>query len=83
MTHAILDRIVILSNKLQIASRQLTAAEAQQNSSGNKRKSKSPIPVGAKVQSLRHRVTILKRTKVDLEEIVMGPVVNGIVMHRY
>ena len=73
MGHAILDKTSLLKSQLETATRQFDAAI----SSKNKKKQNE------KAISLRHRIDRLRRTKADLEEIVLGPVIEGIFIHRY
>ena len=73
MGHAILDKTSLLKSQLETATRQYDAAL----SGKNKRKQNE------KAVSLRHRIDRLKRTKADLEEIVLGPLIEGIFIHRY
>jgi cohesin complex subunit SA-1/2 len=69
MSHAVLDQSAILVKKLDVAKRQYDAT---------KRKSG-----GAKSEALKVRVDSLKRSVQDLEEVVMGTVVQGLFVHRY
>jgi len=74
MSHAVLDQSAILVKKLDVASRQYAAAS----------KSKSPgKKEGAKAEALKVRMESLKRSVEDLEEVVLGPVVQGLFVHRY
>lgn len=78
MSHAVLDQSCILAKKMDVASRQYAAAK----------KNKSPTDGGggqggAKVEALKVRMESLKRSVEDLEEVVLGPVVQGLFVHRY
>jgi len=73
VSHAVLDQSAILVKKMDVASRQYAAAA----------KSKSPGKEGAKAEALKVRMESLKRTVEDLEEVVLGPVVQGLLVHRY
>ena len=72
VSHAVLDRSAMLVKKLDVATRQHAAAT----------KNKSPGG-GAKKEALKVRMESLRRSVEDLEEIVMGPVVQGLFVHRY
>ena len=74
MGHAILERTVQLRHKLEVAQRQLEAA---------KKGRRKTIEPGSKAESLQHVVESLKRACEELEELVLGPVTNGLFMHRY
>jgi len=73
ISHAVLDQSALLVKKLDVATRQYAAAK----------KSKSPGKEGAKAEALKVRMESLKRSVEDLEEVVMGPVVQGLFVHRY
>jgi len=78
--HAVLDRSVVLIQKLDVATRQYAAAsKANKKSPGSGGRKK----VGAKAEALKVRMESLKRTVEDLEEVVLGPVVQGLFVHRY
>jgi cohesin complex subunit SA-1/2 len=70
MGHAILDRTLHLTAKLGTATRQYEAFTKQKKS-------------GEKAESLKIQIDNLKRTIDELEELVTGPIMNGIFMHRY
>jgi len=70
MGHAILDRTLHLSDKLATATRQYEASVKQRKS-------------GQKAESLKIHIDTLKRATEELAELVTGPIVNGIFMHRY
>jgi len=70
--HAVLDQSAILVKKLDVATRQYAAA-----------KKKKASPGGAKADALKVRMESLKRSVEDLEEVVLGPVVQGLFVHRY
>ena len=80
LAHAILDKTVYLSDKLDIATRQFAAAIG---GGGNKGKSKSKNATSAKAESLRFQIDSLKRTRANLEEIVEALVIKGVFIHRY
>ena len=73
MSHAVLDQSAILAKKMDVASRQYAATK----------KNKSPGGGGAKAEALKVRMESLKRSVEDLEEVVLGPVVQGLFVHRY
>ena len=73
MSHAVLDQSAILAKKMDVASRQYAATK----------KNKSPGAGGAKAEALKVRMESLKRSVEDLEEVVLGPVVQGLFVHRY
>ncbi|KAL9183151.1 hypothetical protein ACHAXT_004938 [Thalassiosira profunda] len=77
MSHAVLDQSAVLAKKLDVAHRQYAAATKGRKSPGRK------SPGGAKAESLKLRTESLKRTIEDLEEVVLGPVVQGLFVHRY
>jgi hypothetical protein len=54
---------------MDVAERQLQAAKKGKNSS--------------KAEALKVRVDSLKRSAQDLQEVVMGLVVQGLLVHRY
>lgn len=70
MGHAILDRTLHLTAKLGTATRQYEAFTKQKKR-------------GEKAESLKAQIDNLKRTIDELEELVTGPIMNGIFMHRY
>ncbi len=69
LAKACVERTVELEQKIKVASRQLKAASRQ----GSKRKQ----------QGLSHQLDNWRRHKAELEEIVEGPVVQGVFIHRY
>ena len=69
MSHAVLDQSAQLVKKMDVAERQLQAAKKGKNSS--------------KAEALKVRVDSLKRSAQDLQEVVMGLVVQGLLVHRY
>ena len=76
MSHAVLDQSSILVKKMDVASRQYAAAQKNKSPGGGGRG-------GAKVEALKVRMESLKRSVEDLEEVVLGPVVQGLFVHRY
>jgi hypothetical protein len=90
MGHAVLERTIQLRQKLSVAQRQFDAAIGVGNGGGRRnskdggtKKSKATPVLGEKAESLRLSIDSLKRTCEELEELVTGPVMNGIFMHRY
>ena len=75
ISHAVLDQSAVLVKKFDVASRQYTAA-----TKGKKSPNKGG---GAKAEALKVRMESLKRSVEDLEEVVLGPVVQGLFVHRY
>ena len=71
--HAVLNRTVELGAKLNIATRQYDAAIR-----GKKEGERS-----RKAESFRLQIDSIKRTRADLEEIVMSSIIQGVFMHRY
>ena len=69
LAKACVERSVQLEQKIRVASRQLRAA----SKSNSKRKQ----------QALQHQLDNWKRHKAELEEIVEGPVFQGVFIHRY
>ncbi len=69
LAKACVERTVELEQKIKVASRQLKAASR----TGSKRKQ----------QGLSHQLDNWKRHKAELEEIVEGPVIQGVFIHRY
>lgn len=69
MSHAVLDQSAQLVKKMDVAERQLQAAKKGKNVS--------------KAEALKVRVDSLKRSAQDLQEVVMGLVVQGLLVHRY
>ena len=69
MSHAVLDQSAQLVKKMDVAERLLQAAKKGKNSS--------------KAEALKVRVDSLKRSAQDLQEVVMGLVVQGLLVHRY
>ena len=76
LAHAVLDRSALLARKVEVARRQYEAA-------GRGKKGNKSGGGGAKAEALRIRLESLKRTAEDLEEVVLGPVVQGLFVHRY
>lgn len=74
MAHAVLDQSAILAKKMEVASRQYAAAKKNKSPGGGG---------GTKVEALKVRIESLKRCVEDLEEVVLGPVVQGLFVHRY
>eukprot|EP00569_Conticribra_weissflogii_P004744 CAMPEP_0171342406 /NCGR_PEP_ID=MMETSP0878-20121228/14224_1 /TAXON_ID=67004 /ORGANISM="Thalassiosira weissflogii, Strain CCMP1336" /LENGTH=1813 /DNA_ID=CAMNT_0011845061 /DNA_START=84 /DNA_END=5525 /DNA_ORIENTATION=- len=72
MSHAILDWSAQLVKKVDVATRQYNAVKRTKG--GGK---------GAKAEGLKIRIDSLKRSVQDLEEAVLGPVVQGLFVHRY
>jgi cohesin complex subunit SA-1/2 len=66
---AVLNRTVEIGRKLDVAMRQYNASKESASS--------------RKAESLGHQMESLKRTKEDLEALVLGPVVQVVFMHRY
>jgi hypothetical protein len=79
MSHAVLDQSCILSKKMDVASRQYAAAKKNKSPSGGG----GGQAGGAKVEALKVRMESLKRSVEDLEDVVLGPVVQGLFVHRY
>ena len=75
MAHAILDQSSMLVKKMDVAQRQYEAAAKARKSPKNRG--------GDKAESLKLRVDSLKRTIEDLEEVVLGPVIQGLFVNRY
>jgi cohesin complex subunit SA-1/2 len=71
MAHATLDRSVTLTRKMDVAARQYAAAK------------KATGGGGKKAEALKVRMESLKRTVEDLDEVVLGPVIQGLFVHRY
>lgn len=69
LSKACTERTVELETKIQVATRQYKAAVQQ--------KSKS------KMQALKNAMDAWKRHKAEVEEIVEGPVFQGVFIHRY
>jgi cohesin complex subunit SA-1/2 len=69
MSHAVLDQSAQLVKKMDVASRQYQAAKKGKNSS--------------KAEALKVRIDSLKRSAQDLEEVVLGNVIQGLFVHRY
>jgi cohesin complex subunit SA-1/2 len=69
LAHACLERTVELEGKLATAIRQHHAA-AKSNAT-------------RKMQMIQHSMDDWKRHKLELEELVVGPVLQGVFMHRY
>lgn len=69
LSKACVERTVELEAKIQVATRQYKAA-MQQNSKG-------------KMQALKNAMDAWKRHKAEIEEIVEGPVLQGVFIHRY
>ena len=65
---ACIERTIELDKKLQVATRQYKAAGKNQS---------------RKLQTLQHSMDAWKRHKAELEEIVEGPVFQGVFIHRY
>ncbi len=76
MSHAVLDQSSILVKKMDVASRQYAAAKKNKSPGGGGRG-------GAKVEALKVRMESLKRSAEDLEEVVLGPLIQGLFVHRY
>jgi cohesin complex subunit SA-1/2 len=71
LAHATLERSVILTRKMDVAARQYAAAK------------KATGGGGKKAEALKVRMESLKRTVEDLDEVVLGPVIQGLFVHRY
>jgi len=76
MAHAIIDKTVVLGDKLTIVNRQFAAATV-----GAKGKGKKKLSV--KAESLKHQIDSLKRMQADLEAIILASVIQGVFVHRY
>ncbi len=76
MSHAVLDQSSLLVKKMDVASRQYAAAKKNKSPGGRGQG-------GARAEALKVRMESLKRSVEDLEEVVMGPVVQGLFVHRY
>lgn len=72
IAHAVLDQSAMLVKKMDVASRQYAAAKKNTSPGG-----------GTKAEALKVRMESLKRSVEDLEEVVLGPVVQGLFVHRY
>jgi len=70
LARACIERTVELEQKIKVASRQYRVA-----SRGGRSLEKQ--------QALKHRLDNWKRHKAELEEIVEGPVIQGVFIHRY
>ena len=70
LAHACLERTVDLDRKLATAIRQHHAA-AKSNAAGRK------------LQMIQQSIDDWKRHKLELQELVTGPVLQGVFMHRY
>ena len=68
----LLNRTVELEEKLEKANRQFKAAHG-----GRKGK------LSSKAEALKHHIDSLKRVMADLEETVLGSVIQAVFMHRY
>ena len=69
---AVLDRSAMLTRKIDVARRQHAAAQKAKTGGG-----------GAKAEALKVRMESLRRTVEDLDDLVLGPVVQGLFVHRY
>ena len=69
LSKSCVERTVELEQKIRVASRQLKVA----SKAGSKQKQ----------QTLQHHLDNWKRHKAELEEIVEGPVFQGVFIHRY
>lgn len=67
---AVLSRTAEVKAKLEVATRQFNAAKTSNSSN-------------RKAEGLSNQIDSLKRTKEDLEELVVGNVMQGVFMHRY
>lgn len=67
---AVLSRTAEVKAKLEVATRQFNAAQTCKSSN-------------RKAEGLSNQIDSLKRTKEDLEELVVGNVMQGVFMHRY
>ena len=67
---AVLNRSAEIKAKLEVATRQFNATKA--GKSGHR-----------KAEALGIQIDSLKRTKEDLEELVIGNIMQGVFMHRY
>ena len=74
MAHAVLDRSAALTRKMDVAARQHAAAVAGAGGRGGG---------GAKAEALKARMESLRRTVEALDDLVLGPVVQGLFVHRY
>ena len=91
MGKAVLDRTVLLGNKIGVAERQYaaaannTSASAAGGGSASKKSKRSPgkAALSSKAESLRYQIDSLKRTRADLEQVVLEAVVQGVFVHRY
>lgn len=75
MSQAVLDKTVLLRDKVSMATRQLSAA--------TEKSKKNNVSTDAKVKSLEIQVDSLKRTNADLEDVVEALVIKGVFIHRY
>eukprot|EP00586_Coscinodiscus_wailesii_P000063 CAMPEP_0172480390 /NCGR_PEP_ID=MMETSP1066-20121228/5488_1 /TAXON_ID=671091 /ORGANISM="Coscinodiscus wailesii, Strain CCMP2513" /LENGTH=1957 /DNA_ID=CAMNT_0013241639 /DNA_START=101 /DNA_END=5974 /DNA_ORIENTATION=+ len=66
MGHAILEKTLLLGNKLNVSTRQFAATKSS-----------------AKSEALRNTISTLKRTRGHLEEVCIGPIMQGVFVHRY
>ena len=76
LAYTMLDRSALLARKRDVAERQHEAARktgAPQEGGGG----------GAKAEALEIRAESLRRTVEDLEQMVLGPVVQRLFVHRY
>lgn len=71
--HAVLNRTVELGAKLNTATRQFDAATRGKKDGERSRKA----------ESFRLQMDSIKRTRADLQEIVMSSIIQGVFMHRY
>ena len=71
--HSIVDQTVLLGEKMDVTTRQFAAAIGA---------SKGKHKKGPKIESLRHQIDLLKRTKADLEDIISTTIIQGIFVHR-
>jgi hypothetical protein len=69
LSKACMERTVELETKIQVATRQYKAAVQQKSTS--------------KMQALKNAMDAWKRHKAEIEEIVEGPVFQGVFIHRY
>ena len=80
IAHAVLDQSAILQKKMDVATRQYAAAKKSKSPGSGK---KGGGGGGAKAEALKVRMESLKRSVEDLEEVVLGPVIQGLFVHRY
>lgn len=74
LAHATLDRSAMLTRKMDVAARQYAAAKKAIGGGG----------CGTtKSEALKVRMESLKRTVEDLDEVVLGLVIQGLFVHRY